>query len=810
MVVPLTDRGPLGQVQVTISSFNSVAVSGQDLSNALSRIVKPSALEWIKSATDANGNVSLDAAAKAGLPLTFNAEEVSLSINIPASAMRSRNVGLGYYNNDFGAQASNQPTFATAFLNYHAAVIDQISGGAQGGVDVAGNLELGGRIGIFSFENFATFDGKGQNAFVRDASRLIYDLPGPAIRLTAGDLITDTTGFQTDPQIAGFNATHLVSTFNAAVPTSEASSRSLTLTQASTVEVDINGLPVTQLQMGPGTFDLRDLPILQGANNVRLVITDETGDRRTVNFSFFGDARLLNPGVDEYAVSAGMLAPLENNGPLYVPSEPVASGFYRRGLTEQLTLGGNFQATKFNQVIGGDVVWGNRLGIFAIDVAANHIDRDGLSALPAVLGGGASTATAPTGYGAAVQVQYQWASNTNTSMANQVKTFTASVQAQTPLFSSVNSINQNNNQVVIAAASYSMPITRTFSLQLAGNYDVERKPLPDTYGASAFITWSSPRGDTTIGAGAIYQYVPNDAAFGTAVEGRGLTAAVTLVHHFGLRALLTGDANAFEDRLDFSRSPARSINDYALNADINHTQAGTTGDAIATYYTNRGAVFADYNAEADQAGHLDSQSVSVGFDGSFALADGRFAIGQHISDGFAIVDPHETLEGHQVIIENRVGTVIAETGLFGPALLPLTSYTRQVIPFEVRDLPPGYDLGDGDFILYPQLHSGYRLTVGSAFNVTAVGNLVDAKGEPVRLRSGVAIDLSNPKAPPAQLITNRSGRFAVSGLSVGRWRVTIPGETPLVYDLVITKQQRMLVRAGVIHPNPASLEGPSR
>ena len=121
------------------------------------------------------------------------------------------------------------------------------------------------------------------------------------------------------------------------------------------------------------------------------------------------------------------------------------------------------------------------------------------------------------------------------------------------------------------------------------------------------------------------------------------------------------------------------------------------------------------------------------------------------------------------------------------------------MPYDVADLPLGYDLGSGLFQLQPRLHSGYALTVGSAYNVTASGVMLDERGQPVSLRTARATSLDDADAPEAEVITNRTGRFAVSGLSAGRWRITLVGQPALVYDIVIP--DTTLFRAGEIRPS---------
>ena len=85
------------------------------------------------------------------------------------------------------------------------------------------------------------------------------------------------------------------------------------------------------------------------------------------------------------------------------------------------------------------------------------------------------------------------------------------------------------------------------------------------------------------------------------------------------------------------------------------------------------------------------------------------------------------------------------------------------------DLPVGYNLGEGLFQVKPWFGSGYKLTVGSAATATVVANLLDDNsGEPIALLAGEAVSEQNPDVAPVQFFTNRTGRFAITGV--------IPGE----------------------------------
>jgi outer membrane usher protein len=105
-------------------------------------------------------------------------------------------------------------------------------------------------------------------------------------------------------------------------------------------------------------------------------------------------------------------------------------------------------------------------------------------------------------------------------------------------------------------------------------------------------------------------------------------------------------------------------------------------------------------------------------------------------------------------------------------------------------------LGQGTFRLLPPYRSGYVLTVGSDYNVTALGRLLGSDGEPLALVSGQAVELSKPNREPVTFFTNREGRFGISGLAPGLWRLEVSGEAATVVD--IQENAESIVRLGEI------------
>ena len=178
------------------------------------------------------------------------------------------------------------------------------------------------------------------------------------------------------------------------------------------------------------------------------------------------------------------------------------------------------------------------------------------------------------------------------------------------------------------------------------------------------------------------------------------------------------------------------------------------------------------------------------------------SIGRPIYDSFAIVRPHRSLKGANVVVDPTTFGYVAETGALGTATMPgLSSYAERTVPVDIENAPAGTDIGQGTFRLFPGYRSGYLLEVGSDYNVTALGTMLNADGEPVALVSGSAREIAHPERAPVTVFTNRQGRFGAAGLAPGKWRVEMLDDARSVYIIDVPPETQGVLRLGEIRPS---------
>lgn len=372
------------------------------------------------------------------------------------------------------------------------------------------------------------------------------------------------------------------------------------------------------------------------------------------------------------------------------------------------------------------------------------------------------------------------------------ETFDVSLEVRSPEFAPIENLGTVTNYEYQAAARYSRPLSRSLTASIGADYAKGRDQLDDRYGASVFANWRLNY-ETSVNFGATYS--------SNAFNGEETNVFINLTRRFGARNTVSAGAESRNGlvRAGYSHAPERSLNDWSYNVDVSRTDDAVGLSGSATYAANRGELEVNHSTVFDENGDVGNQQTSLRAYGAVGYANGRFGIGRRVYDSFALVDAHPSLSRRPVLI--RGVSALEESARSGPqgsALVPLGSYNPQSVPYDVEDLPIGYDLGTGLFELQPRYHSGYALTVGSAYYVTAAGLMLDDQGQPVSLRAGRAVALDDAEAPTAEVVTNRQGRFAVSGLSAGRWRITLVGEPALVYEIVVP--DTTLYRAGELRP----------
>jgi outer membrane usher protein len=768
LTVPLRDAGRyLGDVVVEIAPDDRVSLSSGRLLDLLSDSLEPRLLARLKT----RDNLAPSDLAQAGVRIRYNQQDLAVDVDLNASGRAVRSLQVAALQQTQVGSVI-QPASFSAYLNGRGG-LDYLhgSGGLQSPlIFLDGAVRFGGVV--VEGEGISQPRGK-RPSFVRNGARLVYDDQQRLMRWTLGDLQPVGRGFQALPEIAGLSLFRSYGVLEPQRIARPRGGRAFTLARPSTVDVQVNGQLVRRLHLEPGNYDLRDFPFVQGANDIRLSIRDEGGSTQQLNFNVFLDQTQLGEGLTEFGVYAGVLASTGLRGPQYSGTFAV-SGYARRGMSDRLTLGGNFQGDQQTQMAGAESIWSSPLGTIGTTLGVSNIRGSGL--------------------GSAGIVTLQRVLSGSGLGSDSLSLF---AERRSRNFAVLGTLTPNNPFAWEAGGGYSRSLTPTLFAGLDGRYSRGRDEQLTVYSARGSLGWRLT--DSLNIAGELRWEKDNFE--------RRLSGLVTATMRLGRSSSLRADYDTKFDRarLSYTTFNGYGVGSYNLSADLDRSDGGSGANVTANYLANRAELgFSHYGSFNNLFGEAIAQRSSVRAGASIAFADGSFSVGRPIADSFALVQAHRSLKHASVEIDRSPFGYIAQTGALGTGVAPtLASYIDRTVAVDAPNAPVTADLGQGTFRLRPAYRSGYKLTVGSANNVTAVGRLVDASGKPLSLVSGTARPYSGA-GEEVSLFTNREGRFGATGLGPGPWIIAMNDDLNSTYVIEVRKDAEGVLAVGDLKPSEAA------
>ncbi|MFC7537260.1 fimbrial biogenesis outer membrane usher protein [Sphingomonas sp. GCM10030256] len=766
LTVPLRDAGRyIGDVVVDITPDDRVSLSSARLFQLIGGTLDRKLVEQL----GAKPRLGPDDLAEAGIRLRYNAQDLALDLELAADRRAVRGLQVALLDQETVGNVI-APARVSAYLNARGN-FDYLHGDAGFAAPLIA-LDGAARIAGVVAEGEGLWRPGGDGVvFTRVGSRLVYDDRDRLMRWTLGDLQPIGRGFQALPEIAGLSVFRSYGVLEPQRIARPRGGRAFTLSRPSTVDVQVNGQLVRRLQLEPGNYDLRDFPFTQGANDVRLTIRDDGGRTQALSFNVFLDQTQLGSGLTEFGAYAGVLAPSGFRGPEYSRSL-AASGFLRHGFSDRLTAGLNLQGDGRAQMGGVEAIWSSPLGTFGSTLSLSNVRELGL--------------------GSAVLVTFQRQFQREGGGADSLNLF---AERRSRNFGVLGTLSPLNPFAWEVGGGYSRTLGRSIFAGLDGRYSRGRDDQPTIYNARGTIGY---RLSSDVSLAGEIRYEKDNVE--RRVSGL-LTATMRLGRSSNLRA--DYDTRFNRARLSYSSFQGYGVGSYNLSADLDRSDSGSGANINAGYLANRAEFgFSHYGSFDNLFGSSVSQRTSLRVGGSLAFADGSVSIGRPVSDSFALVAGHGSLKGASVEVDRSPFGYVAETGALGTAVAPsLASYIDRTVVVDAPDAPVTVDLGQGSFRLRPAYRSGYKLIVGSANNVTAVGRLLDAGGQPLSLISGSAIPVDQPQAEPTALFTNREGRFGASGLAPGRWRITMNDDAGSTFVIDIGRNAEGVLSLGELKPS---------
>ena len=767
ITVPAKDGGVyLGDIVVSIDPNDRIEFSAQRLLDLLSNVVDPAVLRTLQGSFAGSDTLTPASFQASGIGIRYDPQQLALVLDIAAERRASRSVLVSPLDRTRIGEFE-RPAGFSAYLNVRGNLDYLWEGPNDGLQNPVLFLDAAARLSGVVLESEAVYTpGSNGVDFQRQGSRAIFDDTEHLMRFTLGDLQPVTRSFQSSPDIAGVSVFRSYSVLNPQQIIRPRGDRSFQLQRPSTVEIQVNGQTLRRLQLAPGTYNLRDFPFTQGSNDIRVSILDDTGRSEVLRFNVFLDQTQLAKGLTEFGFYAGVLSPLGIRGPHYTEDFAV-TGFVRHGVSDTLTLGANFQADHHTQMGGVEAVWATGFGTFGGSFSISNVEN--------------------YGEGYAAQITFQRLIQRSGGRADSLNLF---FETRSRDYGPLGTLIPNNPFRWEVGGGYSHAFTDDIYGGIDGRYSRGRGAQPDLYNI---------RG--TMGYRINDQFsLSGDLSWQRDNVGRRVAGLISLTVRLGRYSNVRADYDTHYDRarVSFNSLHGQGVGSYNVSGDVERSDFGSGVNVTGNYYTNRAELGLSHFGTFDgDFGSSTGQRSSLRVATSFAFADGVFSMGRPIYDSFAIVRGYRTLQNADVFLDPTTFGYTANTGTINAATHPsLSSYAERTITVDAPNAPAGVDLGRGSFRVFPPYRSGYLLTVGSAYSLTAIGRLLNRDGEPVSLVTGTATELAHPDREPVTIFTNREGRFGATGLAPGRWRIQMLDELRSTYEIEVPENPGGVLRVG--------------
>ncbi len=789
----------LGEIKTHISIEDKISLFKLALIKTLKPQLKESVIASLQKTAAIKGYLSLETLQDSGFDIRFLADKMELLFAPKGGQRPDSNLSFSGKKKIISKDL-NSPQVFSGYVNILAAINHVITNNKSELQSPSLDLEFAVRLYDVVLETEANVNSIGSSGidfkqyfFSRQGSRLIYDYPEGSLRFQLGDLRAISNSVRSLPKALGLSVEKSDQKLQPRKNIRSTGRSSFQLDRASTVEVRNNGRIIRTLHLRSGHYNLSDLQLSQGANDITLKITNDLGQIKELNFSIFSNNELLAKGISEWGLEVGFRSNFENNKLLYDFKKPMASGFYRQGLTDNMSGDVYFQVDK-TAVLSGFGLWSqSQFGFLNLSAELSQHEKVGV------------------GYSA----NLSWSRDGEIGVNNWRSSFRLSADYTSAYFTLIDqtTIPQINKDWIRLNMGYSQGFGMGIAATLSANYTFENKKNSqykgDTYGVDLNV---NKQVSPDLGLGATIGYSNTNSSNSSDSNRKGeWYASVNLNYRLGENANIRSEyhTRTEQGKLSFQdRSKHNGVGSWNTNVDVDYFNKDkrTTLTGNVRYLANRANINLSHTSSLDNAktGQISTKlnhNTRLQIGTSLAFSGRKFAWGQPIrSGGFAIISLHESLKDSTLMV-GTPDNVIAESSIFGPALVSgLSEYTAQQLTVDVDDMPLGYDLGSGSFDVLSPYKAGYHLMVGSNYSVSAYGTLLNKKDEPLVYITGVAYEGKDKKGQQSNVFTNKSGRFGAEGLAPGIWLIEMNTDPAVQYIINIPKDTKGMYKTGKLKP----------
>lgn len=744
MTVPLNfNRRVLGEMPVVLTRDDRFIVESAGFRALIDPLLTPEAQEELRQRLEGMDSFAPEEINATGIRLDYDPDQLAVLVLRIDPTKRSVE---SLFQGGRPEEPGEAPEDFSAYLNSNLAVSRRQSTG-----DVTSpSVFLNGAVRYKGLVFEADVQGRenqfsGDYEVERRYARFVFDQPADYRRWYMGDLNVETRGRQGFVEMGGVGVTRQRQRFDSFRNNVLAGGRQLVLQETSTVRVLRNGVFVREFQLDPGQYDVSNLPLDTGSNDIQLEIQNESGRRETIAYSAYLDSIDLEPGDYEYGAYLGVTNAGSFGSPDYSDGDLAFSGFWRKAFMNRPAVGLGLQASETVQNLTGQTQFILRNGArLQLDASASHAEVVG------------------AGYAYAVSFDHF------VDLGGTYDSWTVVADYTSEDYATLGNASGANPTSWVFTGGYSHQFSENWTATMSASYRMGRGATADSYALSAVSAYRfTPQWSLQVGA----EWVDYGNNIGGA-DGAGVTVALVWQPRYDRRAEARYSSARNNGSLRFQQSTENRVGSFGYSIASTYDDGPGTLSGQVDYIANRFDASLTHTGFGQSFSNItDEQVTSLRVGTSISTTGGKVAVGRNIYDSFAILYPHESLRDKPVIVGESFerGAYTSRSGALGPAVSnTLSSYVDQSVRYDVLGVPAGYDIGEGVRRVRPTYRSGYAIQVGSDAFVSALGRMVGNGGKPAALISGRVRPVDDPTVEPELFFTNSVGRFAIQKLVPGK------------------------------------------
>lgn len=602
------------------------------------------------------------------------------------------------------------------------------------------------------------------NQWLDNQLTFTYDQADKLLRWQAGDTSSDSQNFQNSISMVGLKATKSFF-MDRQLQIRPDADQQFILETDSTVEAYVNDKLLQRFYLRAGTFDLQDIGLSDGENNIRIKITDSFGEVSEIFSSQLFDSQLLAPDLSYYSVSLGKQDKEGSTDDLESVDDLFISGFYQWGESEDLTLGFDAHYQQEKYMMGYSLVSPLKLGTIQHGSAFS---------------GGED---APSGYATRLhfkpthQIQDD---NAFTSLLNswsltseyRSETFVTPDQTQTPTSTEQLKSRYQYRVGLDLGKDWIGNINGYVSRYYDNSKDISNRLNLSRHFAKGI------RLDL-----GLQHEASSDIALNAQLS---LPLSDKLSSYFNeendrLELLFNSSNETFSTQ--YIHEPSGNVGANSLAGSLSYIQTPNDKQTLLNTHYRHPNFETRLNLRQSINGRSE-QTAAVGLDTSLLCVGSDCTVSYPVNGSFALLKgpgnqqkPIAVKKGYGQFNYDDVSDIplnyealIKDKG--SKAIIPLESYSQQLISVDGTNMPMGYDPDKTEFSVYPRYRQAYSLQAGGKPGIVLDGVLLDKEGETLSFKGGQLSPL-NDQGKTIAFFTNKVGKFRIPSVPPGRYKIEL-------------------------------------